>query len=180
MAKYQVKGSTLRSKFDYVHERFGDQALERLERRFANKKLFPILHSGWYPYELYVAVLEAIAEHHFDGNLAQLVDVGAHSAKVALSTVYAAFVRPTGFVEFLQGMSRLHHMFYSLGEIEVTIDEGMNRAEIVQRDKPTFADADLYVASGFYQKAADLHGLEGVACGFSLEADGAHFDLSWE
>jgi hypothetical protein len=180
MSAHQIKGSTLATKFEFVGERFGDHARLALEARFAGRDLFPIAAAAWYDYDLYIEVLEEIARRHFDGNLAGLVVVGAYSANQALSTSYQAFIEPTGFVDFLRGVSRLHRLFYARGDVEVTIDEPACRAEIVQRDQPRYAEADLFVASGFFEKAADLHGRRGIACGFSVEPDGAHFDLSWE
>ncbi len=177
---YQVKGSTVRSKFDFVHETFGGSARASLEERFANRDLLPILVSGWYDFDLYIEVLEAIAEAHFDGDLKALEAIGAYSAETSLRTVYAAFVRQAGFVEFLRGMSRLHHMFYNAGEIAVEVDVGDRVATILHRDKPRVAKADLYIAAGFYRKAAEVHeGSGGATCDFVQDDDGAHFTVRW-
>jgi len=177
---YRVKGSTIHSKLNFVDERFGGEARTKMEVRLSEKNLMPIKHSAWYEYDLYIEVLESMTNDHFGGDIAGLVEVGAHSAAQALKTTYRAFVRKGGFVEFLDGMSRLHHMFYNKGEIVVNIHDSQHSCEVWHRNKPRYAEPDLYVASGFYQKAAELHGLEHIHCGFSVEDDGAHFDLSWD
>lgn len=176
---YQVKGSTIRSKLDFVHERFGAAALASLETEFSGRGLLPILVSGWYDFDLYVEVLESITARHFAGDLSRLASVGAYSAEQSLKTVYAAFVRPTGFVEFLRGMSRLHHMFYNAGRIDVSVAGDRKSCTIVHRDKPRLAEADLWVASGFYRMAAALHELDEVACRFEVLGDEARFELGW-
>ena len=181
---YQVKGSTVRSKLDFVHEAFGEKARSDLESQFEGRGLLPILVSGWYDYDLYIEVLEAIATAHYAGDLSRLEAIGAYSADQALRTVYAAFVRQAGFVEFLRGMSRLHHMFYNAGEIVVDVDASERRATIWHRDKPRVAEADLHIAAGFYRKAAEMHGgadggAESVTCTFATRDDGAHFTVCW-
>ena len=178
-ATYQVKGSTIRSKFDFVDQHFGAEARADLEACFASRGLFPILTASWYPYDLYVEVLEELARRHFDGDLARLHEVGAASAQAALSTVYQAFVRDQGFVEFLSGISKLHHLFYNHGHIEVSIDPEEKGCTIRHRNKPRYAAADLHVAAGFYTRAAELHGLDGVRCRFETSGAGADFRLSW-
>ena len=176
---YQVKGSTVRSKLDFVHEQFGAEARAALEARFSGRGLLPILVSGWYDYDLYVEVIEAIATIHFGSDLSRLAAVGAYSAEQSLRTVYAAFVRSTGFVEFLRGISRLHHMFYNVGRLDVEVAADRHSCTITHREKPRLSEADLWVASGFYKKAGELHGLDSVACEFEIADTDARFTLRW-
>jgi len=177
--EYMVKGSTIRSKLDFVKDRFGEGAKNAIEGRFQGRGLHPLLTASWYPYELYVELLEAIVDAHFDGDASRLVTVGERSADEALKTVYRSFVRERGFDDFLQGIATLHHLFYNLGRIDVVAEKGATSCEIHQRDKPRYAEADLYIAAGFYQRAAELHGLTDVQCSFTTGPDGADFALSW-
>ena len=177
---YQVKGSTIRSKFDYIHEHFGEKERAALEERFADRGLLPILVSGWYDYDLYIEVLEAIALVHFGGDLSALRRIGAYSAKQSLRTVYAAFVRQAGFAEFLKGISRLHHMFYNIGEIVVDIDAKARRVLIRHENMPRIAEVDLHVAAGFYAQAAEIHETSSASCEFERTEDGeALFTVQW-
>jgi hypothetical protein len=176
---YKVKGSTLNTKFEYVRVRFGDDAEQALHDRFESREQFPILEAVWYEYALYVEILEAIADHHFEGDVSRLVDAGEFSAEKALTSVYQAFVRGDDFTEFLGRISALHRLFYSHGKMQVRLSNDRDGCEIAHRDKPACDEADLYVALGFYCQAARLHGLRGLNGSFALEADGALFTLNW-
>ncbi|MCP4599108.1 MAG: hypothetical protein GY847_00970 [Proteobacteria bacterium] len=178
--EYQVKGSTIQSKFDFVEKNFGQDAKIRLKQKFEDRKnLFPILSNGWYSYDFFVETLEAIANEHFNGNLSRLEAVGAESAEKALSTVYRSFVRTNDFLGFLRHISKLHHLFYNIGYTEVLIHEDKCGCDILHRDKPRHSEADLFVASGFYQKSAELHGVNIIKCTFHIESEGPHFIIRW-
>ena len=177
--EYEVKGSTIQTKYDFVQARYGPLACGKLEAVFKHKGLYPVHSSSWYSYDLYVELLESIAVGCFGGDLARLVEVGEYSANDALSSMYRAFVSEDGFLDFLDGMTSLHHMFYSHGNIEVEVHPDQKGCDIVHRHKPKAAEADQYIASGFYQKSAELHGLTNACCSFSLERRGVHFVLTW-
>ena len=179
VTQYEVKGSTIQTKYDFVQKRFGPLACGRLEARFKGRGLYPVLPSSWYSYDVYVDLLEAIAADCFGGDLSHLVEVGEYSANDALSSMYSAFVSEEGFVDFLDGLSSLHRMFYSHGNIEVHMHPDQKGCDILHRKTPKAAQADQYVASGFYQKAAELHGLHSACCSFSMEHKGVHFVLTW-
>ncbi len=183
MGDYQVKGSTVQSKFDYVEANFGERAKERMIETF-NKKypdsLFPILNNLWYAFELYVETLEYIADVHYDGEMSKLEAVGASSAKAALSTIYRSFMHSQDYLRFLKRISQLHHMFYNKGKMEIKIHDNKHGCEIIHTEKPRFAEPDLYVASGFYQETARLHKLLNVQCQYRLISEGVAFTLTWD
>ncbi len=178
-SNYRVKGSTLNTKFAYVRERFGEAAEGAMRAQFDDGELFPILDADWYPYSLYIEILQLIADRHFEGNIAKLVDVGDYSAGQALTSVYQAFVRGDEFTQFLGRMSALHRLLYSLGRVEVRLWQDGDGCEIWHQDKPEHAEQDLHVALGFYLRAAKLHGLGGVSGAFSIEDEGAQFTITW-
>ena len=181
--QYEVKGSTILSKFDFVEEELGSSAINRVRTLFMEKDAFPIIHSNWYSFDLYVELLEAIALEGYEGDLARLVEVGVYAADSALQETYKSFVKPGGFREFLEDIPRLHGLLYNQGAIDVTMASDGLGCTIVHRDKPRYAKADLYVASGFYTRAGQLHDLADLQCTFDLpEAsghNGARFSLSW-
>ena len=178
-ATYQVKGSTLRSKLDYAEHAFGCEARSAVEALLKRRGAFPLLTAAWYPYDLYVEVLELIARDHLGGDRRRLVEVGAASAQAALSSVYQAFVCPGGFLEFLEGISKLHHLFYDQGRLDVRVHPDRRGCDILHRGKPLYAEADLHVAAGFYTRAAELHGLNPNRCTFEHSEDGVDFCLTW-
>lgn len=178
-SNYRVKGSTLNTKFAYVRERFGEDADAAMQAHFEGRGLFPILDADWYPYSLYVEVLQQLAKRHFDGKISKLVDVGDYSAEQALTSVYQAFVRGDEFTQFLGRISALHRLFYSMGRMEVRLWQDRDGCEIWHHDKPEYAEEDLFVALGFYLRAAKLHDLRSVSGTFSIEEEGAQFTITW-
>jgi hypothetical protein len=178
---YKVKGSSIVSKFDFVEEHFGDEARDKLQRLFDRHGLFPINPAGWYPFNLYVEVLEAVAESFFDGDLTRLEEVGTYSARASLKGVYKSFVveKEKNFLDFLSRMSALHRMFYSRGQLDVSVREDGRGCELWQRDKPGFREADLFVAKGFYTEAARMHEIDNIEITFAVEGEDAHFSMTW-
>ncbi|TNF75319.1 MAG: hypothetical protein EP299_06320 [Acidobacteria bacterium] len=179
--EYLVRGSSISSKFEFVRDRFGTEAELRLKEDFENReRLFPILDSSWYPFELYDEINRAIADKFFDGKLAGLVEVGSYSAEKVLTSVYKAFAEGKDFVGFLLRAALLHERFYSQSQMDVTLGEDGVSAEILLRDAPTYSEADLHMAAGFYAGAAKLLGVTGFHHEYTLTKDGAHFQLRWD
>lgn len=177
---YRVKGSSIRSKFDFVHDRFGEGAERRLKERFREHGLLPVLDSVMYPFEDYDAVLRAIAEEFFDGDLSRLSEVGAYSAQKVLTGVYRAFAAGKDYLGFLRRAAVLHERFYSHGGMDVDLAEDGESCTIVLSGAPTYSESDLHVAGGFYAGAADLLGIQSLDWEMSWDASSARFLLSWE
>ncbi len=179
-SEYQVKGSSISSKFDFVRERMGANEETRLREQFTDRAgLFPILDSAWYPFELYDLVNRTIADLFFNGNLSRLEEVGIFSAERVLNTVYRSFAHGRDYIGFLKRAAILHQRFYDRGHMEVVLGEDGHSAEVILSGAPTYAEADLYVASGFYRGAGKALGLDDVRSQFRLTADGARFQLGW-
>jgi hypothetical protein len=172
---YSVKGSTLASKLAFAREHGGAAAEAALRERFAAE--LPFLDSVWYPYDLYIRLLRALVEVVLRGDVERLLEVGRHSAEVALGRTYRAFVRDD-FVTFLAKLAELHRMFYSHGSIVVNVAIEGKGATIRHVDKPRIEDEDLWVALGFYARAGELHGLR-VESAFMREGTEAIFELTW-
>ncbi len=177
---YNVKGSSINSKFDFVRERLGEAAHNQLrERLTGDESLFPILDSAWYPFELYDRVNRTIAELFFGGALRRLEEVGMFSAERVLKTVYKSFAQGQDFVGFLKRAAILHQRFYDAGQMEVVLGDDGCSAEVIHSGAPAYAEADLYIASGFYRGAGRALGLDDVRSEFRFTATGARFQLDW-
>jgi hypothetical protein len=151
-SNYLVKGSSISSKFEFVRQHSGRAAEDLLRKQFTDQdRLFPILDSAWYPFELYDRVNRTIARLFFGGDLSSLEEVGIFSAERVLNTVYKSFI----------------------------IGDDGHSAEIIHSGAPNCAEADLYIASGFYRGAGRALGLDDVHSEFRLTADGAQFQLEW-
>ncbi len=177
---YRVRGSSIRSKFDFVHDRFGDGAERRLKERFRERGILPVLDSVMYPFEDYDAVNRAIAEEFFDGDMSGLSEVGAYSAQKVLTGVYKAFAAGKDYSGFLRRAAVLHERFYSHGGMQVDLAEDGRSATIVLRGAPTYSESDLYIAGGFYAGAAHLLGVRSFNWELSWDASSARFLLRWE
>ena len=178
--EYRVKGSSIRSKFDFVHDRFGEAAERRLKERFRDRGILPVLDSVMYPFAVYDAVNRAIAEEFFDGDLSRLAEVGAYSAQKVLTGVYRAFAAGKDYPGFLRRAGVLHERFYSHGGMDVQLGENGRSCRIEQRGAPTYSESDLQIAGGFYAGAAQLLGIRSLDWDLSWDASGARFELRWE
>lgn len=180
-ADYKVKGSSIRSKFDFVRDRFGRAAEQELKAPFeATPGMLPFLDSSMYPFSVYDRINRAIADEFFDGDLARLREVGEYSAQKVLTTVYKAFASGKDFLGFLRRAAVLHQRFYSQGQMIVSVGAEGTSAVIELTGAPEYSEADLNVAAGFYTGAAKLLGLSDIECDFEVGADGARFDLRWD
>ena len=176
---YRVKGSSIRSKFDFVRDRFGEAAERELKEQFRERGILPVLDSMMYPFEDYDAVNRAIAEKFFDGEASRLSEVGAYSAQKVLTGVYRAFSAGKDYPGFLRRAAVLHERFYSHGGMDVDLAEDGKSCQITLLGAPTYSEADLYIAAGFYAGAADLLGIESLDWELSWDSSGARFQLRW-
>ncbi len=173
----QVKGGSFRTKLEYVRDTFGSDEEKKLVQLLKDLDICPILEANWYGFDLFDKVLCFIADEFLDGDLSRLEEIGRYSAHRALTGVYQSF-KQADFTDFLQRrMPTLHSRFYNGGRLEVPqITERGCRIHIISS---TLRESDLYVASGFYQGAAEIMGHRQVSCKFEIRADRAQFLLLW-
>jgi hypothetical protein len=175
--EYKVKGSSLRSKLQFVREKFGDEAEAELRTLF-DRKQFPILDSSWYPFELYEAVNRTIVERHLGGDVTRLREVGEFSAEKVLTSVYRFFTTGQDFVGFLKRAESLHQTCYNEGGMRVDVGEDGRSCHILLT-APRFSETDLHIAAGFYSGAGRLLGARDITCRCHHDREGAHFHLTW-
>ena len=65
------------------------------------------------------------------------------------------------------------------GRMEVAVGEGRRSVEILLSGAPTYSEADLHIATGFYLGAGRLLGCDHVHHGFTFTDQGARVDLRW-
>lgn len=174
---YMVKGSTIRSKFDFVRELAGKEAEGAFRSEFERNGT--ILDSAWYPFQLYDDVNGKLVRRFLGGDETRLEEVGRYSAERAFSGVYKSFLASSSFDRFLERIATLHDLMYSAGKMSVEPDTARRTCRIHQTGAPTYTARDLYVAQGFYAHAAELFELRGVRCRFRQMPDGVVFDLTW-
>ena len=178
---YQVKGSSISSKLAYLLEAAGEAAEGEARLFLKEKDVTTVLEATWYPYQTYDALLVWMAQRHFGGQVDRLEKVGRFSAQKALTTTYSAFSRTGDFARFLEKMPVLHKRYYSHGQLVASLLlPGATHCEILLDGAPTYGDADLYIAAGFYAGAAELMGLKDVQATFTRERSRVRFKLSWK
>ena len=177
---FKVKGSSIRSKFDFVREKLGPAAEAKLHQRFKTRpELSPLLDPAWYPFAVYDEIIRFIASEFYAGDLKKLRDVGSYSANLALRTTYRAFAQGKDFVQFLQGVGRYCQTFYNQGDARVTISDDTRSAELHFSGAPEYTEADLQVTLGFVLEAGRVLGKGTIAGTARRGPDGAHVNLKW-
>ena len=174
----QIKGSTLNSKVAFVRDRFGEDAAGQVESLLREETGGDVLDGSWYPFEVYLAVLQSIADRHYGGDPSSLFEIGVHSAHEALTGIYD-FYQMLDFPQFLTRVSNLHGRFYSAGELSVEHEEGASRCAIRLHGAPPYSELDLYVAAGFYPGSARILGHPEIRCRFEDRGDEVLFQLDW-
>lgn len=175
---YKVKGSSLKSKFDFIKEHFSSKKEELIRELFEDRNIFPLLESQWYDYSIYIDLLNTIAISIYKGDLKKLENLGAYSAKLALNGIYKSFVSQKDFLTFLKNVSLLHSRFYNKGKMDVFIKSD-NVVELVLSGAPRYDEADIYIAAGFYLEAAKLCGLTNIKYKFERIENGVKYILNW-
>ena len=176
--KYEVKGSSLKTKFDFIKEHYSPQKAKLIEELFADRGIFPILESQWYDYSVYIDLLNTIAVSLYNGDLKKLEKLGAYSADLALKGIYKSFIAKKDFLTFLKNMSLLHTRFYNMGKMAVNKITD-NEVEISISGAPRYDEPDIYVSIGFYIEAGKLCGISNITYNFERIDNGMKFILKW-
>jgi len=175
---YKVKGSSIRSKLEFAQARLSEQEYASFIAQF-DRSHIPVFDSFWYPSEFNEAVNNALINQLFRGNIGRLREVGEFSANKVLRTVYQVFAATKDFAAFLKRAEILHQSCYNQGGMEVEIAAD-GHACTITLSAPSFSDADLYIAAGFYQGAGIMLGASNIKCDFYREIGTAYFKLKWE
>ncbi|MFQ5766414.1 MAG: hypothetical protein ACE5ID_00290 [Acidobacteriota bacterium] len=181
-----VKGSNLLSRMQFVIDRFGPEAWEKVLNALPNgegARLSPrILPSSWYPFTLYNHLDMAICQVLAGGKLGICQEMGADSARRALAGTYRIYLKD-GPAALLRRLAVLHRTFYDAGKMEVTsLDDG--HSVIRNSYVPCSTRTNCLVAAGFYATVVELCGGRNVrVTEGNCSAEGARdclFNILWE
>lgn len=176
---FVIKGSTIRTKLAFLRDQFGPDAETALAQALEQRGYPRILEGSWYPFEIYEIALQHIADQHYPGQPDGLVEVGAFSARQALSTTYEAFARKRDFGGFLTLLPQLHLRLYSGGSLEIEHHPERQTCTIGLRDMPRYAEVDLSISRGFFAGAARMLGHPDAECRTERVKRGVDFVLTW-
>lgn len=174
----KVKGSSINSKLAFARERFGEDAEKALDAYLSERGISQVLEGSWYLFDVFDGLLCHLAKLHYGGDLSRLQEVGEYSAEKSLTGTYSIYTL-WDFARFLERIASLHRRFYSIGEIEPRIAEDGQSCRIHMHGAPSYSEADLYVAQGFYIGAARVMGHESVYCQFEITHGEVVFELDW-
>lgn len=161
MAK--VKGSKITSKFAFVKEYYGDQALDSLLASMDDedaRALIAVIEAGWYPQDLYERLLKAICSHLAVGDEAIFTRIGHHSAQHLINSTYKVF-QSKDPLRLLKNQAPMHTMMNQPGEMEVS-SNGPGHCTI-KVASPRSSAVICKCARAFYHKAVELCGVTKVS-----------------
>ena len=184
LAGGHVKGTMVRAHLQFVRDRFGDVALTRTLAALPvpmRAEVDGILVSNWCNFETLVALDLAIARVAGRDPRELMRELGRHSAKVNLTTVYRAFHRDD-IHEFFRHSATLHRQFQDFGTCSYE-QLGVTRGRISVRDSACFSPTYCASEAGYLEEVIATHGGKSAIVAESAcqcgEDDHCTFDLSW-
>jgi len=182
----QVKGSLLKTRWEFLSERFGPEAVQRvlaLLPEAEHLRAGSALSGAWIPFSLATQVDEAIVSC-FGGHIGICMDIGAYSARRNLTTIYRIFLDRSKRDPFrlLEHLAVLHGSLYDWGSSRASrLDDGGCLMEADYAGGAT--RVNCLTALGFYREALLLVGIEtATATERGCEASGARrcaIELRW-
>ena len=159
----RVKGGAVQSRLEFVRDRGGDEAVQRVLARLseADRKVCSQLLTGaWYPFELNARLDEAIAAEMDIGDRVFLL-MGEKSAAHNLSASHRVFVTDRDPQGLLKRTAQIYQSYYDTGrrEYERTAD---NKAILRTYDSATFSKHDCLTVVGWHRKAIEMCGGKNV------------------
>ncbi|MEO8294869.1 MAG: TIGR02265 family protein, partial [Gemmatimonadota bacterium] len=160
----QVKGSVLKSRLVFIEEHFGEagvkQVLESLSPE--DQQVFRmILTVKWYPFELGKRMDNAIVQVLGGGRPEFFERLGEASAEKNLSTLHHGFMTEGRPHAFLAKAPAIYALYYETGRREYQ-QTGEKSGVLTTHDAETFSTADCLTVVGWYRRALQMCGAQGV------------------
>ncbi len=161
-----VKGSTVRTRREFVLRGFGDEGWERVLQRMSDEHSshwsMNVLASAWYPSDAVAALEESIVEELGDDHIAACDQLGAFSAEQNLPSTYKSFFAddrsPASFFEKLLS---LYPSLYDYGKawVEETTETG---TELHHDFRGHATRTNCLTAISFFERAGSMAGIAGL------------------
>ena len=181
-----VKGSVLRSRLDFVANKFGAPTLERVlaalpaeDRRILERGLLP---AQWYPFGLGERLENAILGALGEGGRQTFLEMGRRSAEYNLAGVHKVFVHAGEPHQLLSRAPAIYQLYYDTGR-RTYEKTGEKTCRLVTYESETFSEADCLTVIGWHQRAVELcAGLDAMVDHPSCRArgdDACEYLISW-
>lgn len=183
----KVKGTTLRSRLDFLRERFGEDSVATVldgldpEHRRAVESALP---GSWLDSSIIDRLDREIIDRFGGGRDKLAREFGAFSARKNLTTLYKIFIEQAQGDphELFENLANLHRNFYDAGSMSVArLDERSSSVEVDYEGAAT--RPNCLTALGFYSTALELIGVEQASVEErACQVDGAklcRFEIRW-
>jgi len=155
----RVKGGALLSRFAFVREHLGEEAVARVIARLPEpdrSACASILTGGWYPFELNERIDAAVAAELGMGEDAFLL-MGEKSAIQNLNGPHKAMLSAGDPHGLLRRAPQIFRMYYDTGRREYE-SAGEKKAILRTYDAETFSRNDCLTVVGWHRKAIEMCG----------------------
>ena len=155
----RVKGLLVRAHQEWVRDHLGDTALARVYRELPRRvaaDLSDTLSTTWCSFGDVVLFDRAIAQVCGWDEQELMRELGRHSARVHLSTVYRAFQLDDVHLFFRRTVA-LHTQFQDFG-VSAYQRLGSTEGRIVILNTPFYSPTHCAGAVGFYEEVIAIHG----------------------
>jgi uncharacterized protein (TIGR02265 family) len=156
----KVKGSVLRSRLEFVEEKFGADALQNVMQSLSaedQQALNNMLPSSWLPFEVGRNLDDEIVKVVGGGKIEFFEQLGVASAEKNLTTVHSAFLTPDDPHGFLKKAPQIYRLYYQTGRREYE-KVGEKEAVLTTHEAETFSNPDCSTVIGWYKRALEYCG----------------------
>ena len=160
----QIKGTILKSRLAFVEQHWGRGGVERVLAALSDddqRALKPVLTVKWYPFEIGERLDAAIVDVLGDGRSEVFERLGAASADANLTTLHKQFLSPGKPHVFLGKAPQIYGFYYETGSRSYE-QTGERSGVMTTRDAETFSVPDCLTVIGWYKRALEMCGAEGV------------------
>ncbi len=183
-----VKGSAILSTLEFIKERFGPEAIEKIKPKLSEEERSviegSIVQPGWYPFSIYVNLTKYMDQIFGVSDLSLAKEMGKWAAEHDLKTIYRIFYKLGSPLFIIKQASRVFATYFDQGAFNV-VSEGKGQVIVELTDFPEEADlVFIQRVSGFMEKTLELSGAkEPKAWGSSRVIEGQKkiiFNAFWK
>ena len=157
--KGKVKGGAIKSRLEFVRERSGEPAVERVLARLTDADREVCAHAltgMWYPFDLNARLDEAIAAELGIGEQVFLL-MGEKSATHNLGSAHRAFIADHDPHALLRRAAQIYQTYYDTGRR--TYEKlGDTKAQLTTYESATFSKHDCLTVVGWHRKDIEMCG----------------------
>lgn len=160
----QVKGGVLKARLAFAEEQAGADGLARVLATLAaadRAEVEKLVTMKWYPFELGQRLDEAIVQVIGGGRRDFFEQLGVASADKNLTTLHRSFLVEGDPHAFLAKAPQIYALYYQTGRREYE-RTGPTEGVLTTHDAETFSAPDCLTVVGWYRRALELCGVDGV------------------